>query len=451
MKTYNAGGNWWLFEQFKLYYLRRFELIEARLNAGAWVGILGFPAYYVIWTYWFPQPYESLILRISGFVACLFLLPWPSLGHRLGKYYPAYVYVASVLTLPGFFAFMLLMNESNVVWMGSTMIALFVLPLFFDWRNLLVMTAAGVGIGVLGFELAHPDPVYPDQLIMYMPIFIFALLCGVLFDINDQSINEQRRKSMTAISANIAHEMRTPLLTVRSAANGILHYWPVLTRAYHQLEAEDLLDEEVEPEHLEAMNEALDHVVSEVDRMNAIVDMVLMNLRGAGQPQPMERLSITDTVNEALRRYHLDAGEESKLHLDLERDFEVEGRKLLIVHILFNLLKNAYFAIAEARKGQISIRLEPGEESHRLIFRDTATGIPEDVQRRIFEPFYTTRDTGTGVGLSFCFRAMEDMGGLIEMTSKEGEFTQFTLWFPVPGAETEEESPERASRRQTPA
>ena len=88
-------------------------------------------------------------------------------------------------------------------------------------------------------------------------------------------------------------------------------------------------------------------------------------------------------------------------------------------------------AVAQARKGDINLRLEPGVDGHRLIFRDTADGMPPHVQRRVFDPFYTTRDTGTGVGLSFCARAMEDMNGKIKVASEEGAFTEFTLWFPT--------------------
>ena len=432
MKTYKLSGSRWLFEQLKLSYLRRFDLIEARLNIGAWVGILGFPVYYVIWTYWFPQPYENIVLRLICSVSCIFLLPWPSLGRRLNNYYPVYVYTVSMLNIPAFFTFMLLMNESNVVWMSSALIALFILPLFFDWRNQLVMIVIGVSVGVLGFELSHPDPVYPNQFWMYMPVFFFALLCGIAFNFSDEMLMEQRRKSMMSISANMAHEMRTPLLTVRSAAEGMRFYWPLLTQAYRQLEKEDRIEGGIEPEHWEALEESLDHMVTEVKRMNAVVNMVLMNLRGTEQSQPMETLRMADVVREAVDRYHFDPGEREKLHLALNEDFSFQGRSLLVTHILFNLFKNAYYAIAHARKGEINLWLEPGETTHRLIVRDTALGMAPHVASRIFEPFYTTRgDAGTGVGLAFCQRAMEDMQGRITVDSMEGQYTQFTLMFPI--------------------
>ena len=413
------------------HYRDRMPFIRRRMRVGSVMGVVGFPLYYIIWAYVFPQPYESLWLRLAGALACLFAYPSPWLGLRMGRYYPVYLYVICILLLPTFFIFMLLANQASAIWLASAMIAFFVLPLLMDWRNMLVISVSGTLIGVWSYLLWFPQGSIHADFWSYLPVLIFALLCGIAFNIGEEMLLQQRRLSMIAISANMAHEIRTPLLTVRSAAEGLRRYWPALTQAYRQLAQEDRLEEEIDPEHWEAMNEALNHVVSEVDRMNAVVDMVLVNLRGASRSKSAQDLSMANVVRETLERYPFDPGEKEKLHVRLDPDFRFRGHGLLVTHILFNLLKNAYFAVAQARKGDINLRLEPGVDGHRLIFRDTADGMPPHVQRRVFEPFYTTRDTGTGVGLSFCARAMEDMNGKIKVASEEGAFTEFTLWFPT--------------------
>ncbi|HBC71240.1 MAG TPA: ATP-binding protein [Coxiellaceae bacterium] len=100
--------------------------------------------------------------------------------------------------------------------------------------------------------------------------------------------------------------------------------------------------------------------------------------------------------------------------------------------MLFNLLKNALYYIARARKGQIYIHLENRENENRLYFKDTGKGIAKEMLSHIFNRFYSKTDGGVGIGLSFCKMAMEWMGGSITCQSVEGEYTEFVLHFPIP-------------------
>ncbi len=104
-----------------------------------------------------------------------------------------------------------------------------------------------------------------------------------------------------------------------------------------------------------------------------------------------------------------------------------------MVHVLFNLLKNALFHIAKAGKGEIFIHLNQTPDSNELIFRDTSEGIPPDVLPHIFTHFYSwSADTaiGAGIGLAFCRSVMSSFGGSINCESQLGEYTEFTLTFP---------------------
>ena len=75
----------------------------------------------------------------------------------------------------------------------------------------------------------------------------------------------------------------------------------------------------------------------------------------------------------------------------------------------------------------------PGERKVAVRITDTGTGIPPTVLPHIFEPFYTTRPTGqgTGLGLSVSLGIVQDHGGAIDVDSREGEGTTFTVWLPV--------------------
>lgn len=83
-----------------------------------------------------------------------------------------------------------------------------------------------------------------------------------------------------------------------------------------------------------------------------------------------------------------------------------------------------------ANKGDICITIAAEHSNHMLRFTDTASGIAPSVLKRIFNTFYTTKQSaGTGIGLAFCRRAVKSFGGQMKCDSVEGEYTTFTLNF----------------------
>ena len=99
-----------------------------------------------------------------------------------------------------------------------------------------------------------------------------------------------------------------------------------------------------------------------------------------------------------------------------------------------------FLIIVKAEKGEIFIWLEQHEEFNELHFKDTGQGIPALAIPHLFERFFTTTLTGTGVGLSFCKMVMRSFEGNILCRSIEGEFAEFILQFPhITQIETESE------------
>ena len=99
-------------------------------------------------------------------------------------------------------------------------------------------------------------------------------------------------------------------------------------------------------------------------------------------------------------------------------------------HVLFNLLKNALYAIESAQKGEITMWVASAEKSNCLYFKDTGKGMDERQLLRLFDHFYTTTYMGTGLGLSFCKLVMLRFGGNISCEAVEDKYTQFMLTFP---------------------
>ena len=101
------------------------EHAVVRLHFLAWVGCIGMPAYYLIWTTWFPQKFESPGLRILGFVLCLPALLFPRKIKR--NWLRPYEFVSVTYVMPFFFSYMFLMNHGSAVWGESLLLALILL------------------------------------------------------------------------------------------------------------------------------------------------------------------------------------------------------------------------------------------------------------------------------------------------------------------------------------
>lgn len=180
----------------------------------------------------------------------------------------------------------------------------------------------------------------------------------------------------------------------------------------------------------------LSNIRKRVKTADYLIGNLQLQINGviAGKPNKKDfrRYSIAKNIEEALEQYPFKQGERGLITLDIEQDFEYLGNPILTNHILFNLIKNALRAISNAGKGNITIVLKPGIKYNKLIFRDTATGIPKDFLPKMFKLFESRSITqgGTGVGLAFCKLIMQSYGGDISCNSVEHEYTEFELNFP---------------------
>ncbi|MCW5588772.1 MAG: ATP-binding protein [Legionellales bacterium] len=141
--------------------------------------------------------------------------------------------------------------------------------------------------------------------------------------------------------------------------------------------------------------------------------------------------SIQDCLQEALRRFpFVSEAERKKVVLRTDYDFNFNGSRILFVHVIFNLLKNAIYFLTKAGKGEILIWAQAGKRADELHFKDTSVGIAPEELSKLFSLFYSTTPNGTGIGLSFCKTAMHSLGGGIQCRSELGEYTEFILSFP---------------------
>jgi signal transduction histidine kinase len=255
-----------------------------------------------------------------------------------------------------------------------------------------------------------------------------------------RALLEERQRTLMAIAGHMAHEMRTPLLSIRSAAVGIERYLPVLLDGHRQAGAAGLPVTPIRRQHQETLEDAVGGIQRIVDRANAVIDLLLANC-GARQIDPgtFTDHSMKECIEVALRDYPFQPGQREYVFWDPHEDFPFHGSSDLLVFVVHNLLRNAFRALAAVNRRSIRVWMTRGRDRNGLHVEDQGIGIAPDDRQRIFDDFARFADdhTGVGIGLGFCRRVMEGFGGHIDCESEPGVFTRFDLWFPsIPDSRT---------------
>jgi len=258
-------------------------------------------------------------------------------------------------------------------------------------------------------------------------VFFITISLGLIAVTHRNSVNS------LAVAASIAHEMRTPLTSIRLQAEVLKLWVPELHRGYRLAVEKGLLKGSSVVPDLPKMSSFVGSIAHQVERSNVVIDVILASARQKMiEPSTFTRCSMEACVKEAAERYPYRAGEWDKVVVVPGQGFEFIGSEPLMVCVLFNLLKNALQAIAVAGKGDVKISMSTENGHHFLAIRDSGTGIRAADMSTIFDPFFTTKSSdGTGLGLPFCRRVIESFGGTFDGESVEGQYTCFRLRLPV--------------------
>lgn len=251
--------------------------------------------------------------------------------------------------------------------------------------------------------------------------------------VRKEAIHTEKMALLSNLSATIAHEMRTPLAGVRASISGVESYLPDLLEGYRYASLQEPSRFfPIRAEHRDMLEGTPARIKGMVDQANSVIDLLLVNLRNRELDRSsFARCSIAACVEEAVLTYPFKRDQRQRLHYSVGNGFDFTGVHSLMVYVLFNLIKNALYSVEAAGKGDISITLECTAQQHRLIFTDTGLGISADNLPHIFDRFFTTKNDGTGAGLAFCKRTLKSFDATIAVDSAVGEYTTFTLDFPV--------------------
>ena len=421
------------------------DCAETNLVVIGLLGLVGFPLFFLVWSYWFPQPYENLGLRL--FCSLLFA-PWVFYRvffFRYKSFFSVYFFLSSLISMPFFFSFMLLKNEFSIVWAMSYITGLCLLIIIvYDWILVSIMVVSGLTLAY-GLEWINGNTVYLQNFQPeYIPIYLFALITCTLASYRRKADQQLKIKLTRSLAGSIAHEMRNPLAQI----HGNLYLIEELQKQIPYLYGA----KPIVAEHIKNAQRVIQSGLQVIDiTMDAIVDRPV-------NTHNFQLLSAKALVEEAVADYAYEKVEYSKQISVEGEDFKLKAEPVMVKYVLYNLIQNALWYIKTLPDAKIFISLKPSQHGpNQIEVRDTGPGIDADAIPKLFGSFYTSgKEGGTGLGLSYCKRTMDALGGGIRCESELGQYTAFTLSFPVVPAPQQgtivrqHHAPQNREQQQTP-
>lgn len=225
-----------------------------------------------------------------------------------------------------------------------------------------------------------------------------------------RSIEERNARQIEQLSASIAHEIRNPITAAKS-----------------------LVQQMGEDPNSEDSVAYARVALEELDRVERSISHLLRFARE--EEIRMREVRLQDVIVSAIETFR-DRLERTGIHIGQEIDTEgwMRGDPEKLRRVIINLIGNAIDALEDAKTPDSSIQISAGENLAGtevwLRVQDNGPGMDAATLEQIFNPFFTSKSSGTGLGLALSKKVVDAHGGLIEANSTVGEGTEFVLTFP---------------------
>ena len=223
-------------------------------------------------------------------------------------------------------------------------------------------------------------------------------------------LRSERMATLGQLTATVSHELRNPLGTIRTSAFTL---------------ANKLKDREP------GLRKNLDRIERNIVRCDNIVTELLdfSRIRALQHEKTNLKKWIMTVIEE------VDVPDSITLRLELDDNIDIEIDRDLLRRVIVNVLDNACHAIQEIEAidhdRTVIVQSVMNNSRTEIIIIDTGPGIPQDVMPHIFEPLYSTKSFGVGLGLPVVKQIMEQHGGGVEVASETGVGTRVILWLPA--------------------
>jgi len=260
-------------------------------------------------------------------------------------------------------------------------------------------------------------------------------------NVQQQMIQQEKLASLGLLTSGIAHELKNPLNFVINFAQIAHDHLKELMEELH--EKGSLPKEKLET--FADILQTLDKVDNHGKRADSIIKGMLMHAhQGSGKA---ETVDLNALIDQALNlTYHTYRKKDAQFNLSINKHYDENIKHVIgfpgdLIRVFINIFDNACYAILEKTKSappgflpELAIKTEKVGDTVVVTIRDNGRGIPQSVIDKVFQPFFTTKPTGsgTGLGLSIVYDIItKQHGGNIHVKSEAGEYTQFVITFPL--------------------
>jgi two-component system, NtrC family, sensor kinase len=260
----------------------------------------------------------------------------------------------------------------------------------------------------------------------------------------DRLVQTEKLASLGQLTAGIAHEIKNPLNFVNNFSALSAELTDELNGVLKPVSLDSNVREEVD-ELTSLLKDNLEKVVQHGKRADSIVKNMLLHSReGSGEHRPAD---INALLDESLNlAYHGSRAEKGEFNITLQRDFDADAGTIElfpqeITRAFLNLIANGVYAATKRKTADKEPGFEPTLRAStrnlgttvEIRIRDNGTGIPVEVQQKMFNPFFTTKPAGEGTGLGLSMThdiIVKQHGGSIDVETEPGLFTEFKIVMP---------------------
>jgi signal transduction histidine kinase len=258
-------------------------------------------------------------------------------------------------------------------------------------------------------------------------------------------VTQEKLASLGALTAGIAHEIKNPLNFVNNFAEISVE---LVDELRENLEKNS---EKVSPEDASEIRDILKDLEQNVIKINehgkradSIVKSMLQHSRGSSGQR--EDTDINQILEEAVNlNYHGMRAQDASFNVKIEKKYDPSLKKIGVVpqdisRVFLNFMNNACYAAYQKKikmEGEFSptlwISSHNKKDKVEIRIKDNGDGISEEIKKNLFQPFFTTKPSGsgTGLGLSISYDIIvQEHSGKIDLDSKQGEFTEFIITIP---------------------
>ncbi|MFD6210192.1 ATP-binding protein [Peribacillus sp. NPDC060253] len=246
--------------------------------------------------------------------------------------------------------------------------------------------------------------------IQVIGIVVVIILCEVIlanFQVLDELVKAEKLQIVSHLAASISHEVRNPL---------------TVTRGYIQMLSEDVSTQT----KVNYANIAL----KELDRATDVINDYLTF--ASISPENNERLRVSDEIQHVVNSIiPLANNNGTKLKLSLFEDeaYYILGDRKKFQQCLFNILKNGIESMKD--EGELYIHLIQAATTIQIKIQDQGIGMTQEQIYRLGEPYFTTKNKGTGLGMMVSYSVIKSMDGTIHVSSVQGKGTCFSINLPI--------------------